>query len=239
MIKTQKLKYRDNNTILEGFYAYDDSHTNKRPAVLVAHDWSGRNEFADKKAIMLAELGYVGFAIDMYGEGKIGQSTDEKKALIAPLLHNRETLFQRINSAFTFLKTLDFVDVKKMGAIGFCFGGLCVLDLARHSVDINGVVSFHGLLNPPPSFEMKAPLSPKILVLHGHDDPMVTPEDVLTFEKEMTKVKADWQVNIYSNTKHAFTNPQANDEHLGTIYNKESAQRSLLAMQNFFSEIFR
>jgi dienelactone hydrolase len=239
MIKTKKLEYQDNNVILEGFYAYDDAHTNKRPAVLVAHDWSGRNELADNKAIMLAELGYVGFAIDMYGEGKVGQSTDEKKSLMMPIITHRDLLFQRIACAFDFVKTLDYVDVKKTGAIGFCFGGLCVLDLARHGVDISGVVSFHGLLSAPPSFEIIAPLKPKILVLHGHDDPMVTPEDVLTFENEMTKAKSDWQVHVYSNTKHAFTNPQANDENLGTIYNKQSAQRSYLAMQNFFTEIFR
>lgn len=239
MITTKKIAYRDNNITLEGFYAYDDSHTNKRPAVLVAHDWSGRNKNADNNAIMLAELGYVGFAIDMYGEGKIGQSTDEKKSLMMPLLNDRHLLFQRIASAFHFLKTLDYVDGQKIGAIGFCFGGLCVLDLARHAVDVAGVVSFHGLLNSPPSFEIKAPLKTKILVLHGHDDPMVTPEDVITFEKEMTKAKADWQVHVYSNTKHAFTNPEAHDDNFGTVYNKQSAERSYLAMQNFFTEIFR
>jgi dienelactone hydrolase len=238
MIQTQKMEYRDNETIFEGFCAFDDSHSNKRPVVLVVHDWSGRNEFADEKAKQLAELGYVGFAIDMYGEGKVGQTVEEKQALMNPLVTNRPLLFQRIQAAFEFAKKINHVDPHKTGAIGFCFGGLCVLDLVRHGVNINCAVSFHGALNAPSYFEKKSPITAKILVLHGHDDPMVPPEQVLAFEDEMTQAKADWQVYVYSQTKHAFMNPQANDEKLGIVYNPLTARRSWSAMQSFFTEIF-
>lgn len=237
MIQTKKIEYHNNNTVFEGFYAYDDIHTQKKPLVLIAHDWSGRNEFANKKAEKLAELGYVGFAIDMFGQGKTGITNNEKMALIKPLMENRVELCQRILSAFECAKTLDLVDVKKIGAIGFCFGGLCVLDLARSGADITGVVSFHGLLNPPQANQNDL-IKAKMLVLHGHDDPMVPPEQILAFEKEMTEKKVDWQVHVYGNTKHAFSNPLAHDEELGTVYNRLAEKRSWIAMQNFFVEIF-
>jgi dienelactone hydrolase len=238
VIKTKKIEYRHENTIFQGLYAYDDSHTHDRPLILVAHDWSGRNEFADDKAKNLAELGYIGFAIDMYGEGKTGQTTEEKMALMNPLINNRPLLFQHILSAFQAGKNLEFVNSSKTGAIGFCFGGLCVLDLARNGIDITGVVSFHGALQPP-GYNISSSIKAKMLVLQGHDDPMVPPEQVLAFEQEMTKEKADWQVHVYSNTKHAFTNPDAHNETLGTVYNQLTNQRSQIAMENFFVEIFR
>jgi dienelactone hydrolase len=237
MIQSKKIEYYDNNTMLEGFYAYDDAYAHKRPVILVSPDWSGRNEFADKKAEKLAELGYFGFAIDIFGQGKIGATNNEKMELIKPFMGNRKALAQRILSAFEFAKTLDYVDVTKMGAIGFCFGGLCVLDLARSGVDIAGVVSFHGLLGAPQD-EQSGLMKAKILALHGHDDPMVPPEQVLAFETEMTVKKADWQVHVYGNTKHAFSNPLAHDEELGTVYNSLAEKRSWIAMQNFFTEIF-
>jgi dienelactone hydrolase len=237
MIKTKKIEYRDGNIVLEGFYAYDDSLVGKRPAVLVAHDWSGRNEFADQKAMYLAELGYVGFALDMYGAGKIGTTTNEKMALMKPLIENRVELAHRILSAFEFVKTLDNVDTNKIGAMGFCFGGLCVLDLARSGADTRGVVSFHGLLGAP-EFNKNTQIKAKVLALHGHDDPMVPTEQVLAFETEMTTAKADWQVHVYGNTKHAFSNPLAHDEEMGTVYNSLAEKRAMIAMQNFFVEVF-
>jgi dienelactone hydrolase len=237
MIQTKKIEYYDQNSLLEGLYAFDDALTHKRPLILIAHDWSGRNEFANKKAEKLAELGYVGFAIDMFGKGKIGTTNNEKMALIKPLMENRSALYQRILSAFEFSKTLDVVNVTKIGAIGFCFGGLCVLDLARSGVDVHGVVSFHGLLGAPQN-EQTAPIKAKILALHGHEDPMVPLEQLLAFEKEMTLKKVDWQVHVYGNTKHAFSNPLAHDEELGTVYNRLAEKRSWMAMQNFFTEIF-
>jgi dienelactone hydrolase len=236
-IQTQQLDYSDENITLEACYAYEDSHKNKRPLVLVFHDWSGRNEFAGKKAEKLAELGYVGFAIDMFGKGKQGKTNDERSALIKPLMADRSLLRKRVLAALAVAKEIELVNANKIGAIGFCFGGLCALDLARSGVDVAGVVSFHGLLQAPANVK-KEKIQAKILALHGYNDPMCPPEQVLAFQKEMTEMSADWQMNIYGNTMHAFTNPLANDPGFGTVYNSLADKRSWMAMKDFFSEIF-
>lgn len=236
MLIKQSVDYRDGDTLLEGFYVYDDQREGKRPAVLVAHDWSGKNEFACKKAEKLAELGYAGFALDMYGKGKLGKTKEEKSALMSPLATNRQMLQDRILSAYESLKTLPHVDSNKIGAIGFCFGGLCVLDLARSGADIKGVISFHGLLNAPDGISDKQ-IKAKMLVLHGYDDPMVTPDNVIQFGNEMTNAHVDWQLHMYGNTMHAFTNPEANDPEFGTVYNKIADMRSWVAMKDFFAEV--
>lgn len=237
MLKTQKIEYTDENTVLEGYYAYDDAIVEKMPLVLVAPDWSGRNEFACAKADKLAELGYVGFALDMYGKGKRGNTKEEKSALMTPFIQDRNKLLNRILAGFDAAKKIDQVEPSRIGAIGFCFGGLCVLDLARSGADIKGVVSFHGLLHAPEN-AAKHPIHSKILALHGFDDPMVTMEHVMAFGQEMTHAKADWQLHMYGNAMHAFTNPEANDPSFGTVYNPEADARSWLSMKNFFKDIF-
>jgi len=237
MLKKQKIEYQDGRVTFEGYYVYDDAIKTKQPGILVAHDWSGRNEFADHKAEQLASLGYVGFALDMFGKGVKGETKEEKSALIQPLLQDRFTLQKRILAAFFALKKLDQVDSTKIGAIGFCFGGLCVLDLARSGADLKAVVSFHGLLNAPDNIP-EPHIIAKILALHGYNDPMVTPDQVMAFGNEMTHAKADWQLQIYGNTMHAFTNPKANDPGFGTVYSKQADSRSWVAMQTFLKEIF-
>lgn len=235
MLIKKTIEYRDKDTLLEGYYVYDDSIKTKRPLVLVAHDWTGRNEFAMQKAEKLAELGYVGFALDMFGKGILGKTKEEKVALITPLMSDRGVLQRRMNAALQTAIKLEQVDASRTSAIGFCFGGLCALDLARSGADIKGVVSFHGLLNAPEN--IKDAIKAKILVLHGHDDPMVPPSQVLDFETEMTTAKVDWQVHVYGNTMHAFANPQANDPAFGTVYNKCADKRSWIAMMNFLAEV--
>lgn len=237
MFKFEKIEYRDGDTILEGYCAYDDKAGNKKPAVLVAHDWSGCNDFARRKAEKLAELGYVGFAVDMYGKGKIGTTKEEKSDLMQPLMQDRSMLQRRMLAAFDAMKQIEAVDTSKTAAIGFCFGGLCALDLARSGADISGVVSFHGLLGAAEDIRTSA-INAKILVLHGYTDPMVTPDHLVAFGEEMTRANADWQVVIYGNTMHAFTNPEANDPEFGTVYNKKSDARSWIEMKNFFKEVF-
>jgi dienelactone hydrolase len=236
-MRTQKIIYYDGDTQLEGYLAFNADFLKPRPAVLVAHDWSGRNKFACEKAEKLAQLGYVGFALDMYGKGVEGTTKEEKSELIAPFTNDRNLLLQRIQSGLEALKKIDVVDTTRIGAIGFCFGGLCVLDLARSGANLRGVASFHGLLNAPPNQKDKKIIA-KILALHGYDDPMVPPEQVAAFEQEMTQAKADWQLHIYSNTMHGFTNPQANDPGFGTVYANHSDRRSWIEMQNFFTEVF-
>ncbi|HSW70972.1 MAG TPA: dienelactone hydrolase family protein, partial [Gammaproteobacteria bacterium] len=172
----QTIEYQA-ETLLEGFYAFDEKKgsQNKKPLVLISHDWSGCNDFARNKAQKLADLGYVGFALDMFGKGKQGKTKEEKTALIKPLLENRSLLSQRIQAGLKAASSLEIVDTNKIAAIGFCFGGLCVLDLARSGAKLNGVISFHGLLNRPEA-EAIRPIQAKVLVLHGYDDPMVPPQ---------------------------------------------------------------
>ncbi len=236
-IRTQELEYFDGDVRLVGFSAFDDEVSAPMPAVLVAHMWGGREAFVCEKAKALAELGYVGFALDLYGEARTGSSPEENAKLMQPFLDDRALLQRRMRLALETVKRLERVDKDRVAAIGFCFGGLCVLDLARTGADLRGVVSFHGLLKPPGNTQGNKILA-KVLVLHGHDDPMVPVEDVVALERELTEAGADWQVHVYGHTVHAFTNPKANDPSFGTVYNPVADRRSWLAMRNFLEEIF-
>ncbi|MBI2784899.1 MAG: dienelactone hydrolase family protein [Legionella longbeachae] len=229
--------YHDEKQELNGFLAYDDSIAGPRPAVLVVHDWSGRNEFACEKAKLLAEMGYIGFALDMYGHAQIGTTTEEKQALMKPLLADQVLLRQRVQAGLAAVCSIPKVENKQVAIIGFCFGGLCALELARSGAELKGVVSFHGLLHKPGSLKSE-PIKAKILALHGYDDPMVQPEQVHAFCQEMTEAKVDWEMQMYGRVQHAFTNPQAHDTQLGTIYNAVAARRSWQAMTDFLKEIF-
>lgn len=234
---TTDLPYTLDGQEFIGFLAYDKAVTGKRPAVLVAPDWSGRNAFACQKAEMLAQLGYVGFAIDMYGNGRTADTTEGRQALMKPVASDRLMLRQRIRAAFDAAAKLPEVDSTRIAAIGFCFGGLCVLDLARSGAPVKGVVSFHGILSKPDDLSNET-ITAKTLVLHGYDDPMVKPSQVDAFCQEMTEAKVDWQVHQYGHTQHAFANPMAHDNHMGTVYNPVAERRSLQAMRNFLEEIF-
>ena len=236
-MSTETIRYQDGNVTLEGFVAYPQSSA-PTPAVLIAPAWAGRDHFACAKAEALAELGYVGFALDMYGDAKVGTSVQENSLLMTPFMQDREALRRRITAALETVRSLKQVDKKRIAAMGFCFGGLCALDLARSGADILGVVSFHGLLAAPKESPNKKILA-KILALHGYDDPMGPPDQLVAFANEMTQSEVDWQVHAYGNTQHAFTNPEAHDEKLGLIYNQLAEKRSWQAMQNFFAEIFR
>lgn len=236
-MKTEHIEYQDGDIVLEGFAAYDEKSQDKRPGIMICHDWSGRNPFAENKAKQLAELGYVGFAIDMYGKGKLGKTTEEKSAFIQPFMQDRLKLQKRVLAGFEAIKRIAAVDSNKIGAIGFCFGGLCALDLARSGADVKGVVSFHGLLNAPEGIAKHTVIA-KVLALHGYDDPLATPDQVFAFAQEMTHSNIDWQLDMYGHTKHAFTNPEAHDTKMGLIYDKRAADRSWIAMKEFFKETF-
>jgi dienelactone hydrolase len=227
----------DGDVVLEAFFAFDDSLSGRRPAVLINHTWVGRDDFVAEKAKKLAALGYVGFAVDMYGKGVLGSDREENMRLMQPFMADRAMLQQRMKAALAAVKLMPWVDDSKIASIGFCFGGLCSLDLARTGVDIKGAVSFHGLLAAPENTQGNT-IKAKVLVLHGHDDPMNPAEQVLAFEQEMTEAGADWQLHTYGHTMHAFTNPLANDPAFGTVYQPSADQRSWIAMQNFLAEIF-
>jgi len=233
-MKTEEITYHYEDKNYIGFVAYPENEL--APLVLIAHTWAGRDSFVEERAKELAELGYVAMAVDMYGDGKIGSSTEENQSLMTPLVENRDLLKGVINAALSNGKSLQGVDVNNVAAIGYCFGGLVVLDLARSGTELNGVVSFHGLLMGSEIAE--AGVRSKILVLHGERDPMVPLNMVDEFQKEMTEAKADWQLHSYGNTYHAFTNPEANDPSLGTQFHEDSNSRSWQSMNNFFEEIF-
>lgn len=236
-IHSNTVNYLDEGTLLQAFFAYDDSYEGRRPAVLISHAWGGRDEFVNNKAKQLAELGYVAFALDMYGQGILGTNPEENADLMQPFIDDRQLLQKRIHAALYAVKLLPWVDDSKVAAIGFCFGGLCVLDLARMGADIKGVVSFHALLNEPQNKAAK-PVRAKVLALHGHDDPMASEAQVSAFCQEMTDLHVDWQLHHYGNNVHAFTNPKANDPAAGTVYNEVANKRSWQSMQNFLEEIF-
>lgn len=236
-IITTTINYLDDEKPLEAFIAYDDSISGQRPAVLIGHAWAGRNGFVEEKAVKLAEMGYLGFALDMYGKDVLGGSIEENSRLMQPFIDDRAMLKKRILAALYAIRVLPWTDDKKIAAIGYCFGGLCVLDLARSGADIAGVVSFHGLLGAPDQ-AVREVIKAKLLVLHGHDDPMAPPEQVQALQNELTEAGADWQIYNYGHTLHAFTNPEANDPDFGTVYQPLSDARSWQSMSNFLDEIF-
>jgi dienelactone hydrolase len=235
-VTTQAIDYSHNDVQLEGFFAYDDKRAQPMPAVLISHAWGGRDEFVCNKARKLAELGYAAFALDMYGKGIIGSGPEENARLMNPFMNDRRLLQDRITAALETVRKLPQVDPKRIAAMGFCFGGLCVLDLARTGADLRGVVSFHGLFLPPGNTQGNK-IKAKVLVLHGHDDPMAPPDQVASLARELTEAEADWQIHIYGNTLHAFTNPLANDRSFGTVYDETADRRSWESLRNFLAEV--
>lgn len=237
MIHTEEIHYRDEDTICHGFLAYNKNELDPKPCVMVAHDWGGRHETVCEKAKQLAALGYVGFAIDMYGQAKLGGTKIEKRALMTPLRQDRKRLTARVLAAFHTVAKLPQVNNKQIAAIGYCFGGLVVLDLARSGIDVKGVVSFHGVLSKAETLKQTAILA-KILVLHGYDDPLISPEEVDLFAKEMTEKTADWQIHLYGLTAHSFTDPTADDDEMGLHYNQVADRRSWNTTEQFLKELF-
>jgi dienelactone hydrolase len=237
-IREQLIEYRDGSTVLEGFFCHDDSRPGPLPGLLISHDWSGRGEFTERKARRLAWHGFATFALDMFGKGKRGTTNEERSALITPLVQDRAVLTRRITAALTTVKGLAEVDARRIAAMGFCFGGMCVLDLARSGADIRGVTSFHGLLKPN-GLPSQGKIRSKVLMLHGYDDPLAPPEDVLAIAKELTAAGADWQLHAYGNTMHSFTNPHSNDRANGMVYDESADRRAWHTLLEFLDEVLR
>lgn len=235
-IHTRTIDYQDGAVELRGYLAWDAAIEGPRPGVMICHAWAGRGDFENGKADDLARLGYAGFALDLYGNGVLGTSAEENAGLMQPFLDDREMLQKRLQLCLDVLKDQDVVESERVAAMGFCFGGLCVLDLARTGADLKGVASFHGLFGSPGNTTRNR-IKAKVLALHGWDDPMVTPDQVVVLAEELTSMGADWQLHGYGNTMHAFTNPEANDPDFGTVYSADADRRSWNAMQNFLSEI--
>ncbi len=225
MIKTQEIPYQDDETLCHGFMAYDDQWHTPRPAVLLAHDWHGRGLQICNIAKYMAKLGFVGFALDMYGQAQLGFDTAARQALIRPFKEDRRLLLKRITSAFQTLQNLNLVNAHLIAAMGFCFGGMCVLDLARSHAVLQSVISIHGILTPPP-FNDSLALNTKILILHGYQDCLVPPQQVRAFAKEMADRKVDYQIQQFGLAKHGFSNPLVCDKALDFYYDAGSSRRA-------------
>ncbi len=235
--RTGRFTYFDGSTELEGFLAVPTEPSKAaRPVVLVVHAWAGQDDFARAKAHMLAELGYLGVAIDVYGTGRRGSTQEECSKLMTPWLEDRAALRTRLLAGVAAAKTIEGGDPERLGVIGFCFGGLCALDLARaNAPGLRAAVAFHGLFNPP-NIGPQPSIKSKVLALHGYDDPMCDPQAMRGFADEMTAAHADWQLVAYGSTGHAFTNPQAHDHANGMFYREIIAARAFAAMRGLFAE---
>lgn len=238
-IQTRVVEYKQGEVTLEGYMAWDDATSAQRPAVLVVHEWTGINDHVRQRAEMLAKLGYVAFAADIYGKGVRPSGQPDAGKTAAIYKNNRPLMRARARAGLEELKKQKYVDLRRIAAIGYCFGGTTVLELARDAADIQGVISFHGGLSTPTPQDAKN-IKAKVMALHGADDPFVKTDEVLAFQDEMRKGGVDWQFISYSNAVHSFTNKAAgSDNSKGAAYNEKADKRSWEAMKTFFAEIFK
>jgi dienelactone hydrolase len=240
--KGKNVRYEAEGVTMQGYLATDEGSAGKKPGVIVVHEWWGLNEYARKRADMLAKLGYTALAVDMYGEGKQAKHADDAKKFSSELMKNFDTAKARFTAALNFLKEQPSVDPDRIAAVGYCFGGGVVLNMARQGVDLDGVASFHGNLSaakPATTGSVKA----KILVLHGADDKFVTQEQIDAFQKEMKDAGADLRFKSYPGAMHSFTNPEADKAgkkyDLPLAYNKEADKKSWEELKKFLEELFK
>lgn len=237
-IQSKTVEYKQGNTTLEGVLVYDDAIPGKRPGILVVHQWLGITDYEKHRAEMLAKLGYVAFCADIYGKGVRPRDTSEAGPLASRYKADRPLLRARVNAGLEVLKKNQFADPSRIAAIGYCFGGTTVLELARSGADLAGVVSFHGGLDSPTPAD-GANIKCKVLACHGADDPFEKAKDLTAFENEMRDHKVDWQLIFYGGAVHSFTQPMAgNDNSKGAAYNERADKRSWEAMKQFLAELF-
>ncbi|MEE9213440.1 MAG: dienelactone hydrolase family protein [Thermodesulfobacteriota bacterium] len=241
-IKTEEVNYTVDGTKLTGYMAFDDSVKGKRPAVIVVHEWWGHNDYARKRAEMLAGLGYVGFALDMYGDGKVTDHPEDAAKFMNEVFNNMEAGVKRFNAAVEIVKKNPHVDPDNIAAIGYCFGGAIVLHMARIGTDLKGVTSFHGNLSSMHKPEPGSVKS-KVLVLHGGNDKLVPQEQVDAFKKEMDEGEVEYEIVVYPGADHSFTNPSADKygkaHNLPLAYNKEADEKSWEKFKEFLKKIFQ
>lgn len=235
----KSVEYKDGDVVLEGFHVYDDAVEGKRPAILVVHQWTGITEHEKERSRMLAKLGYNVLAADIYGKG-VRPQPPEAGTVAGKYKGDRKLFRARLNAGLETLKVDERSDATKIAAIGFCFGGTGVLELARDGAEISGVVSFHGGLDAADGMEAgNGGVKTRILVCHGAEDPHVPADHVAAFHKEMTGVGADWQMISYGGAVHAFTQKSAgNDVSKGAAYDEKADQRSWRTMMDFLAEAF-
>ncbi len=237
-VRGQTVEYQLDGTVLEGYLAWDDAISGKRPGVLVVQTWTGIGDFIRRRTEQVAAMGYVAFSPDIYGKGVRPTPPKASAEEMRKYTGNRPLLRARVLAGWDQLRANPMTDTSRLAAIGFCFGGTTVLELARSGADALGIVSFHGgpVSSPTPADAKN--IKGKVLLLHGGDDPNVPPSEINAFVDEMRAAKVDWQVVSYGNTVHSFTDPSAgNDNSRGAAYNALSDKRSWIAMQDFFREI--
>jgi dienelactone hydrolase len=238
-IVTQSIQYEQGGVTLEGFLAYDAGMEGIRPGVLVIHEWVGLNDYARERARQLAAMGYVAFALDMYGKGVLAKTGDEASKLSAPFYADRALMRDRARAGFDVLRQHGLTDTTRMAVIGFCFGGTAALELAMSGADLRAAVGFHAVLNFPDTKDLEN-VKGSILILQGGKDPYMPPKDLDAVWQAMEADSIPYQINIYGGAVHGFTNPESgNNPSAGVAYNPVAARRAWLEMQGFFDEVLR
>ena len=237
----EEVEYQGGGVTMKGYIAYDDAIKGKRPGVLVVHEWWGQNEYARERARMLADMGYTALAIDMYGDGKTADHPKDAGAFAGEVRKNMDVASARFDAAKKLLSQYKTTDNSRIAAIGYCFGGGIVLEMARRGMDLDAVVSFHGSLgtqSPAQAGKVKA----KILVCNGEADPFVKPDDITAFKQEMKNAKVDFEFKSYPDAKHAFTNPAADENgkkfDIPLAYNEVADKQSWSDMKTFLKQVF-
>ncbi len=236
------VEYSAQGVVMKGYLAYEEAVKGKRPGVLVVHEWWGLNDYARKRAIMLAELGYTALAVDMYGDGKQAMHPDDAKKFSSELMKNFDDAKARFTAAVEFLKQQPSVDPTRIAAIGYCMGGGVVLNMARQGVDLKGVASFHGSLVPVKPAQPGS-VKAKVLVLHGGDDKFIPPEQIEAFKQEMKSAGVGFQFISYPGAVHSFTNPEADElgkkYNMPIAYNADADKKSWDELKKFLIAIFK
>jgi dienelactone hydrolase len=240
-IQGEEIVYQAGDTTLEGYIAWDASKRGPRPGVIVVHEWWGHNDYARQRARMLAEEGYTALALDMYGKGKRADHPEDAQKLVMEATANAEVAKARFMAAYDLLRKHETVDPEKIAAIGYCFGGGIVLQMARLGTDLDGVATFHGMLATDAPAQPGA-IKAKLLVLHGADDPFIPKEQVQAFKNEMDAAEADYTFIEYPGVMHSFTNPAATELgkkfNLPLVYNEDADQKSWAELQRFLRALF-
>lgn len=238
-VKNKTISYSHDGTTLKGYLAWDDAVSGKRPAVMVVHEWWGLNDYARKRVDQLAKLGYVAFACDMYGEGKVTEHPNEAGKMAGEVRKNMEAWLGRARAGLKILTDHELVDTKKVAAIGYCFGGSTVLQMAYNGLDLSAVVSFHGAL-PVPTAEQAKAIKARVMICHGALDNFIPEETIAKVRTALETAKADYQLNYYGGAKHSFTVPDADSKKIdGISYQKQADERSWQDMRRLFNEVFQ
>ncbi len=237
-VQTKVIPYQDGDVQLEGVLAWDDARTGTRPGVLVVHEWWGLNEYARDRARQLAKLGYVAFAVDMYGKDNVTTHPDQAGKWMKQVQASVSHWQARAIKGLAVLRSQDHVDRHNIAAIGYCFGGATVIQLAYSGAEVKGVVSFHGAL-PLPTGKQANKVKAKMLIAHGNADPFLKEEHIQKFRNALDKSSIDWHMVLYAGARHSFTNPGADAHGMDALkYDQQADERSWAHMQLFFDEIF-